>query len=43
MITFKNFSVWYNNKDIVPTPEAVQKLIMFYHDKAIDMLNLTCF
>ena len=26
MITFKDFLQWYNNKDVVPTLEAMQKL-----------------
>ena len=33
---------WYNNKDVVPTSEAMQKMIAFYHDKNIDMLKLGC-
>ena len=31
-----------NNKDVVPTLEAVQKMIAFCHDKDIDMLKLGC-
>ena len=42
MITFKEFLRWYNNKDVVSTLEAVQKMIEFYHDKGIDMLKLGC-
>ena len=30
----------YNNKDLVPTFEAMQNMINFYHDKDIDMLRL---
>ena len=33
---------WYNNKDVVPTFEAMQKMIAFYHDKEIDLLKLDC-
>ena len=33
---------WYNNKDVVPTLEAMQKLIVFYHDRDIDILKLGC-
>ena len=33
---------WYNNEDVVPTLEAMQKMIVFYHDKNIDMLKLGC-
>ena len=36
----KNFWHWYNNKDIVPTFEAMQRMVAVYHDKDIDMLNL---
>ena len=31
---------WYNNKNVVPTLEAMQKMIVFYHNKGIDMLEL---
>ena len=37
---FSDFLRWYNNKDIVPTLEAMQKMIEFYHNKGIDMLKL---
>ena len=42
MQIFSDFLKWYNNKDIVPTLEAMQKMIEFYHDKRIDMLKLGC-
>ena len=42
MSSFKNFLRWYNNKDVVPTLEAMQKMIVFYHHKDIDMLKLGC-
>ena len=32
--------MWYNNKSVVPTPEAMQKVIDFYRQKEIDMLKL---
>ena len=38
MCTFKDFLRWYNNKDFVPTLEAMQKMLAFYHKKGIDML-----
>ena len=41
MCTFKDFLRWYNNKDVVPTLEAMQKMLAFYH-KGIDMLKLGC-
>ena len=40
--TFRNFLRWYNNKDIDPTLDAMQKMVEFYHDKGIDMLKLGC-
>ena len=39
MSSFKEFLRWYNNKDVVPTLEAMQKMVAFYHDKGIDMLK----
>ena len=41
MATFRNFVKWYNNKD-VPTLEAMQKMMEFYHNNGIDMLKLGC-
>ena len=42
MTVFKDFSKKYNNKDVVPTLEGMQKVIQFYHYKEIDMLKLKC-
>ena len=42
MNSFKDFLRWYNNKDVVPTLEAMQIMIAFYHDKDIDVLNFGC-
>ena len=42
MSSFKDFSRWHNNEDVVPTLEAMQKTIAFYHDKHIDVLKLGC-
>ena len=42
MTTFYDFLQWYNNKDVVPTLGAMQKMIEFYHDKGMDMLKLGC-
>ena len=42
MIYFKEFFMWYKNKDVVPTQEAMQKMIEIYHQKEIDMLKLGC-
>ena len=40
--TFKIYLRWYNNKDVVPTLEAMPKMLAFYHKKGIDMLKLGC-
>ena len=37
MCTFKDFLRWYNNKDVVPTLEAMQKCLLFITRK-----ELTC-
>ena len=42
MSSFKDILRWYNNKEVVPTLEAMQKMIAFYLDKGIDMLKLGC-
>ena len=39
---FSDFIKWYNNKDVVPTLEAMQKMIEVYHNKGNDMLTLGC-
>ena len=31
MTTFCNFLLCYNNNDVVPTLEGMQKMIEFYH------------
>ena len=40
MESFQDFLKWYNNKDIVPTLEALQKMMHFYHQKGSNMLKL---
>ena len=42
MTVLKDFLKWYNNKDVVPTLEAMQYMIQFYHNKRIDMLKFGC-
>ena len=42
MTVLKEYLKWVNNKDVVPTLEAMQKMIQFYHNKWIDMLKLGC-
>ena len=41
-ILFKAFLRRHNNKDVVPTLLAMQKMTAFYHNKGIDMLKLGC-
>ena len=40
--SFREFLRWYNNKDVVPTLGAMQKMIALYQDKDIDMVKLDC-
>jgi very-short-patch-repair endonuclease len=40
MRNFKDFTEWYTNKDVVPTLQAMQKTMDFYHNKGIDMLKI---
>ena len=42
MCTFKDFLRWNNTKEVVPTLEAMQKMLAFYHKKGNDMLKLGC-
>ena len=42
MGTFRDFAKRYNNKDVVPTLDAMQKKIEFYQYKGIDMFKLGC-
>ena len=39
---FSGFLKWYNNKDVVPTLDAMQKMIEFYHYKGMDMPKIRC-
>ena len=39
MSTFKDFLVWYNNLDVVPFLEAVEKMSAFWQDRKIDMFK----
>ena len=42
MTVFKDFLQWYKNKDVVPTLEAMRKMIQLYHNKGIDILKRGC-
>ncbi|XP_066265252.1 uncharacterized protein [Branchiostoma lanceolatum] len=39
MTTMQDFLIWYNNKDVVPMLEAIQKMAAFYKDLGIDMFK----
>ena len=40
MCTFEDILRRYNNKKVVPTLQARQKVVDFYHNNGIDMLKL---
>lgn len=39
MKTMKEFLVWYNNKDVVPMLEAIEKMFQFNRNRHIDMFK----
>ena len=39
METFRDFLVWYNNRDVVPFLEAIDKMCEFWQDRNIDMFK----
>ena len=39
MSTFKDFLVWYNNLDVVPFLEALEKMSAFWQERKIDMFK----
>ena len=39
MQTFREFLIWYNNLDVQPFCEALEKMCAFWKDKKIDMLR----
>ena len=42
MCTSKDFLHWYNNKNVAPTLEVLQKIIDFCQNKGIDMVKRCC-
>ena len=40
MKTFKDFLIWYNNKDVEPFVKAIEKLQQFYFDKSLDVFKI---
>lgn len=39
MTSMKDFLVWYNNKDVKPMLEAIEKMFQFYKNRKIDMFK----
>ncbi|KAK3705281.1 hypothetical protein QZH41_008170 [Actinostola sp. cb2023] len=39
MVTFRDFLVWYNNLDVQPFCDALEKMCAFWKEKHIDMLR----
>ncbi|KAK3741920.1 hypothetical protein QZH41_001681 [Actinostola sp. cb2023] len=39
METFREFLVWYNNLDVAPFVEAVEKMMVFWQERKIDMFK----
>jgi hypothetical protein len=39
MKTMKEFLTWYNNKDVVPMLEALEKMFQFNQNRHIDMFK----
>ena len=39
MVTFKDFLVWYNNLDVVPFLDALEKMGQFWQEREIDMFK----
>ena len=39
MTTMRDFLVWYNNRDVVPFLDAIDKQLAFYRQQNIDMFK----
>ena len=39
MKTFKDFLEWYNNLDVIPFVEAIEKMKVFYKNKKLDLFR----
>ena len=39
MKTFKDFLEWYNNLDVIPFIEAIEKMKLFYQEKKLDIFK----
>ena len=40
MVTFRDFLIWYNNKDAAPFVQAVNKMQQFYFEKGVDVFKV---
>ena len=39
MITVRDFLIWYNNLDVTPFLEALEKMFVFYRHRNMDMFK----
>jgi len=39
MKTFKDFLEWYNNLDVIPFVEAIEKMKVFHKNKHLDLFR----
>ena len=39
METFRDYSIWYNNLDVEPFVEAIEKMFQFYQPKKLDLFK----
>ena len=39
MTTLRDFLVWYNNLDVLPFLDAIQKMFIFYKERRMDMFK----
>ena len=39
METFRDFLVWYNNRNVLPFLEAIEKMSEFWQERNIDMFK----
>lgn len=39
METFRDYLIWYNNLDVEPFVEAIEKMFQFYEPKKLDLFK----
>ena len=39
MSTFRDYLIWYNNRDVTPFVEAIEKMRLFYEEREIDLFK----